>query len=102
METNKKGTKKSTGSRRQYDSDFKKSAVELIKNGQSVPQVSQSLGIVESLLYKWKAEQTGDTRPPSTWEKSESEVEKELLRGKIKQLERDILKKALDIFSRVN
>jgi transposase len=66
--------------------------------------VSQSLGVVESLLYKWKAEQTGDTRPSSTWEKSESEVEKELLRGKIKQLEleRDILKKALGIFNRVN
>lgn len=101
METNKKGVRKSTTSRRQYDTEFKKSAVQLVLNGQSVPTVSQSLGIGESLLYKWRAElsevesQGGSQNP--------LQLENETLRKHIRQLEqeRDILKKALGIFSRV-
>lgn len=98
METNKKRTNKP---RRQYDSDFKKSAIQLVLNGQSVPTVSQSLGIGESLLYKWRAEvshveSNKDSQSPLA-------QENEMLRKQVKQLEieRDILKKALGIFSRV-
>lgn len=98
METNKKRTNKP---RRQYDSDFKKSAIQLLLNGQSVPTVSQSLGIGESLLYKWRAEVTQvDSNKES---QSPISQENEMLRKQVKQLEieRDILKKALGIFSRV-
>lgn len=98
METNKKRTNKP---RRQYDSDFKKSAIQLVLNGQSVPTVSQSLGIGESLLYKWRAEVTQvDSNKES---QSPISQENEMLRKQVKQLEieRDILKKALGIFSRV-
>lgn len=98
METNKKRTNKP---RRQYDSDFKKSAIHLVLNGQSVPTVSQSLGIGESLLYKWRAEVTQvDSNKDS---QSPISQENEMLRKQVKQLEieRDILKKALGIFSRV-
>lgn len=98
METNKKRTNKP---RRQYDSDFKKSAIQLVLNGQSVPTVSQSLGIGESLLYKWRAEVTQvDSNKDS---QSPISQENEMLRKQVKQLEieRDILKKALGIFSRV-
>ena len=88
--------KKQSNSRRQYDAEFKKSAVDLVNNGQSVPQVSQSLGIGESLLYKWRAELS--TR--ATEEVSPLQEENERLRKALKQveLERDILKKALSIF----
>lgn len=91
--------KRNRSIRRQYDADFKKSAVNLVKNGQSVPQVSQSLGIGESLLYKWRAELTERT----TEVISPLQEENERLRKELKQmeLERDILKKALGIFSRV-
>lgn len=98
METNKKRT---NTPRRQYDSDFKKSAIQLVLNGQSVPTVSQSLGIGESLLYKWRAEVTQvDSNKDS---QSPISQENEMLRKQVKQLEieRDILKKALGIFSRV-
>lgn len=98
METNKKRTNKP---RRQYDSDFKKSAIQLVLNGQSVPSVSQSLGIGESLLYKWRAEVSQvDSNKDS---QSPLAQENEMLRKQVKQLEieRDILKKALGIFSRV-
>ncbi len=91
--------KRSQSVRRQYDADFKKSAVNLVKNGQSVPQVSQSLGIGESLLYKWRtelSEQAIEVIHPL-------QEENERLRKELKQaeLERGILKKALGIFSRV-
>ena len=91
--------KKKQSGRRQYDADFKKSAVNLVKNGQSVPQVSQSLGIGESLLYKWRAELS----ERATEEISPLREENERLRKELKQveLERDILKKALGIFSRL-
>jgi transposase len=102
METNKKGAKMSSPSpRRQYDTEFKKSAVQLVLHGQSVPSVSQSLGVSESLLYKWRAEFS----EPNKEDRSENalQVENETLRKQVRQLEieRDILKKALGIFSRV-
>jgi transposase len=101
METNKKGTNKSNPSRRQYDTEFKKSAVQLVLNGQSVPSVSQSLGIGESLLYKWRAEFSDVETEGSSH--NPLQVENETLRKQVRQLEieRDILKKALGIFSRV-
>lgn len=101
METNKKGTNKSSPPRRQYDTEFKKSAVQLVLNGQSVPSVSQSLGIGESLLYKWRAEFSEDETQGST--QNPLQIENEMLRKQVRQLEieRDILKKALGIFSRV-
>jgi len=79
---------------RKYDAQFKEGAVKQIENGQKVSSVAQALGISEVLLYQWRkrsqGSSTGDT----------SEVE--LLRKQVKQLEteRDILKKALTIFSR--
>jgi transposase len=109
METKKQTVRKSQ-LRRKYDADFKRSAIELILNGQSITQVSQSLGIGESLLYKWRNEQTGkpNKKGSSITSSTLNEVssvysENEALRKQVKQLEmeRDILKKALGIFSRV-
>ena len=78
--------------RRKYDDAYKQQALQLIRQGQSVPSVAQALGISEGLLYKWKQA----LRPAAV----EQEVEQ--LRQKLKQVEteRDILKKALSIFSR--
>ena len=101
METNKKGARQLPAPRRQYDVEFKKSAIQLVLNGQSVPSVSQSLGIGESLLYKWKAEFIGvESQVDSP---SQVQGENDSLRKQVRQLEmeRDILKKALGIFSRV-
>lgn len=78
--------------RRKYDDAFKQQALQMIRLGQSVPAIAQSLGISEGLLYKWKLA----LRP--------SAVDEEVtqLRHQLKQVEteRDILKKALSIFSR--
>ena len=79
-------------SRRKYDDAFRQQALQMIRLGQSVPSVAQALGVSEGILYKWKHAE----RP------SDLDAELEQLRQKLKQVEteRDILKKALSIFSR--
>lgn len=79
---------------RKYDAQFKEEALKQIENGQSVSLVAQGLGISEALLYQW--------RKRSTIFPTGITQEVELLRKQVKQLEteRDILKKALTIFSR--
>jgi transposase len=79
---------------RKYDDDFKRQALAMIRNGQRPREVAQALGISENLLYKWK--RLTQHQQPTT----EQEVEQ--LRRQLKQveMERDILKKALSIFSR--
>ena len=79
---------------RKYDAQFKGEALKQIENGQSVSSVAQALGISEALLYQWR-KRSGGSPMGNT-------AEVELLRKQVKQLEteRDILKKALTIFSR--
>ena len=86
-----KGQKTTT---RKYDEEFKRSALQMIANGQSVRSVAQALGVAESLLHRWKKAAHGSSSP------TEQEVFE--LRARLRQveLERDILKKALSIFSR--
>lgn len=88
----KSAVNKTTKTRRKYDDAFKQQALQLIRLGQSVPTVAQTLGVGEGLLYKWKQ----SLRPAA------QEQELEQLRAKLKQVEteRDILKKALSIFCR--
>ena len=84
--------------RRYYDADFKASALKMIQNGQGVAAVSRALGVGENLLHRWRhmSRQEGPT--------SADNGELERLRRQVKQLEmeRDILKKALSIFSRTS
>ena len=80
--------------KRKYDDEFKRDALKMIDNGQTVRSVAQSLGIGENLLHKWKSARRSGA--------SGLEQENIELRGRVRQLEleRDILKKALGIFSR--
>jgi transposase len=80
--------------RRKYDEDFKLQALKMVENGQSVRSVAQQLRAGENLLHKWKHNKLGNH--------SLLEQENTQLKAKVKQLEseRDILKKALSIFSR--
>jgi transposase len=90
-------------SRRKYDAEFKKEVIKMIESGRTVPEVAQSLGIGNNLIYYWmKRLKKKDMRV-----KEETEVlfddEKAALHKRIRELEmeRDILKKALGIFSRL-
>ncbi|GEM_PF-174485 len=91
--------KKTRKARRQYDAAFKQNALQLIEGGRSVHSVSQSLGVSEGLLYNWKSK-VKQKNLTSTEPVNEELValKKELAEV---EMERDILKKALSIFSRI-
>lgn len=88
---------KSTKVRRRYDDEFKRNAVDLITEQRSAASVADSLGIDKSLLYQWRKKYGGSPRVVDVWEDELS-----MLRRQVLELEeeRDILKKALSIFSR--
>ena len=88
------GSEKPVRRKRKYDEEFKQQALAMVQNGQAPRSVAQALGISENLIHQWK--RASRTELPAT----EQEVEQ--LRRQLKQveMERDILKKALSIFSR--
>ncbi len=90
--------KKSGKSRRQYSDDMKAEAVQMLLDGHSSESVVSRLGLSgTSLLYRWKANLISASGPAATaLEGRVQELEKELRRV---EQERDILKKALAIFS---
>ena len=85
-------------SRRVYPDELKKEAVQMLLDGHSAPSVAQNLGLPHtSLLYRWKGlllQQEGATA--SALEVRVRQLEEQLRRT---ERERDILKKALAIFS---
>jgi transposase len=88
---------------RKYDGDFKKEVLKMIEPGRSVPDISQSLGIGSNLIYTWVKRSkafSADTKLISSG--LSLDEEKLAMHKRIKELEmeRDILKKALGIFSR--
>ena len=90
--------KKTKQPRRRYDSEFKENVLQMIENGRSVSSVSQALGVSEGLLYSWKSKAKKKENSPNKREEDELKA----LRKRLKEVEqeRDILKKALSIFSR--
>lgn len=90
---------------RKYDKEFKKNAVDLvIEGGRSVPDVAKSLGIHENLLYRWKDKYLKDKDNAFPGKGHLTPKDEEMMRLKKEnaniKLERDILKKALAVFSR--
>jgi transposase len=90
--------KKSGNSRRQYDDEMKTEAVQMLLDGHSAKSVASRLGLSgTNVLYRWKARMLSESGPAATaLEARVQELEKELRRV---EQERDILKKALAIFS---
>jgi len=92
-----------TETRRTYTEEFKREAVELSNSSEkSIVKVAQDLGIKPKLLYRWRAEQRalGERAFSGPGHKVLTEVES--LQTELAEVcrERDILKKALAIFSR--
>ena len=90
--------KKVSKSRRQYSDELKSEAVQMLLDGHSATSVASRLGLSgTNILYRWKAQMLSESGPAATaLEARVQELEKELRRV---ELERDILKKALAIFS---
>ncbi len=84
--------------RRTFSPDLKQEAVQMVVDGHSVASVSKNLGINNTnLIYRWKAEILAQGGPTAqTLDSQASDLQEELQRTR---RERDILKKALAIFS---
>jgi transposase len=91
--------------RRKYDREFKVEAVKLVtERGTPIAEAARNLGIHENLLRTWKKkylEDTADSFPGKGHLKPQDE-QLRCLRKKLADVEeeRDILKKALAIFSK--
>ena len=92
--------------RRKYDKEFKLMAVNLCLTGKSASEVARELGVKPDLVSRWKREHnqfkqgsfSGHGNENMTDEQKEiAKLKKELREA---QLERDILKKAISIFSK--
>jgi transposase len=91
--------------RRTYDKSFKVDAVRLVIEGQHpVPEVARDLGIDRSMLRRWVEEQTksGNGAFPGHGKLSPQDEELRQLKRELERVteERDILKKAMGVFSR--
>jgi transposase len=85
--------------RRVFTDEFRREAVQMMLDGHTAASVAERLGLSgTNLLYRWKREELERTGPVATsLEARVRELEIELHRV---ERERDILKKALAIFSR--
>ncbi|KAA5541680.1 transposase [Adhaeribacter rhizoryzae] len=90
-----------TKKRRKYDAGFKEEVLRMVSSGRPVNEIAQSLGIGENLIYKWKSRYVHMAHQPEEL-KGIDFAQVEGLNRRIRELEteRDILKKALAIFSR--
>jgi transposase len=92
--------------RRHFDREFKLDAVKLVTNGKRpFAEVARELGVRPDLLRKWKAafdKHAGRAAFPTNPDKTPEQVELEALKKTLARVEeeREILKKALAVFSR--
>ena len=95
----KKNEKRRSQVRRVYTDEFRQEAVQMLLDGHSAGSVVERLGLSgTNLLYRWKKKILGrEGGLASNLEGRVRELEAELRRV---ERERDILKKALSIFSR--
>ena len=78
---------------KKYDKDFKRQAVKKYLDGQSVASISREIAVNENTIHKWKKEILSVN--------GEIDQEKLLMRKRLIELEmeKEILKKAIAIFS---
>ena len=88
---------------KKYENEFKVMIVELINSGQSVKTISEEYNLHDSMLRRWRREfkaKLGDFSKKKVL--SAEALENKRLQKELKdvQMERDILKKAVSIFSK--
>jgi transposase len=88
-----------------YTAEFKREAVQLVQtSGKPIVQVARELGISDTSIHQWRKELTehGPEAFPGSGHQTIQEEEVRRLKREldIVKQERDILKKAISIFSR--
>ena len=89
------------GKKKRFDRDFKVSAVKMVtEGGHKAAEVARSLGIHQNQLYNWKRKfsDQGEKAFPGKGHLTELAALRRHLREV--EMERDILKKAVGIFSK--
>lgn len=90
---------------RSYTEEFKREVLEMAASKEiSVAQLARDLGIAPSLIYKWRERyrvdgESGDLKP-SVEREAEAEIRRLKRELSVVKQERDILKKAIQVFSR--
>lgn len=94
--------KKAKANRRKYDADFKNEVLKMVESGRPVPEIAQSLRIGSNLIYYWVKRVKKSSSNAGDKSTLIFDEEKLALQKRVKELEmeREILKKALGIFSR--
>jgi transposase len=88
-----------------YTREFKEEAIRLVQtSGKPIAQIARELGVSDSAIHGWRKElaQHGKDAFPGKGHQTELEEEVRHLKREVERLqqERDILKKAVSIFSR--
>jgi len=88
--------------RKHYEKEFKRTIVELLTAGQSVKQVSSDYELKPDIVRRWRREFTEMGDFGIRQELTSEEKELRHLKRELKDVteERDILKKAISIFSK--
>jgi len=94
--------------KRKYDASVKAEVVHLIASGRSVSDIARSLGIGENIIYRWRKEALQGATPaaadmPTTAGSAHVSLSEHLaLQKRLREveMERDILKEAVGIFSK--
>ncbi len=88
--------------RKHFSSEFKREAVRLVtEGGLSIAQVSRDLGLNDNMVGRWKkeAEQNGAKAFPGQGHPQDEELSRLRREVEVLRQEREILKKAISIFS---
>jgi transposase len=88
---------------KKYENDFKIMIVELLESGRKVKEISDEYSINGGIIRRWRREyeaKSGDFSKKR--EVSQQEQELKILKKELRnvKMERDILKKAVSIFSK--
>ena len=91
-------------SKRQYTTEFKREVLAMAAKGEkSIPELERDLGITPGLVYQWRRRYRIDEEHGQLAPSEERETAAEIRRLKreleVMRQERDILKKAIQIFS---
>ena len=86
--------------KREYDASFKRMAIDLSYARGSVREVALELGIDPGRLSKWRQKEGVPVRASEGMSEEQKEIKRLQKELKEAQLERDILKKSISIFSK--
>jgi len=98
------GVQHKLSKRKQYSSEFKREAVHLVtEGGLSIAQAARDLGLNDNMVSRWKkeAEQNGTRAFPGQGHPQDEELSRLRREVEVLRQEREILKKAISIFSQV-